>query len=749
MSGTRENTYSSAMGTGFEEGDMDRQSPGSSLWQWQMLAEGAEPNTSPAYIEMMHCYQLCKLYSNMVKGGRKRRSSTFKDGHAYIPVTRSNQQAPMETATVSRENLPDDNEEKASKYIRLDAELFEDVVKPSKDGTYYTEDSHGCRVDSNMMLRPLPAKQRKIESYMSGQCADTSRAEMDTYRILHMRKTEQLWNSAIEGHREWDNKCHGDLTWDETTEIHWGICWKERLICKTCNYSSQHHELYETVKTGKKGRPAGAPNVRLQVGLSHTMISNTAFQRILATTSIPPPSYVGMQKAANKVGEAIVTLNKEDMRKQRDKLKQINRIKGLPAATGIRVEADARYNNRLGSGGGHTPFQPGTQVTSTIVENETPKKRVIGLFTGNKLCRSRYHKQGKPHLCTANIAEDHTIGDEGLWAQHAVQEMADGDEDPLLIKYATTDGDSMTAKGIATAQKTKNLVNLRCTTHLAESQRRAFERSSFSESMFPPTTKKEKTQMKSFLGRNLKRRCTAEYNAAFNVSNDIQEIKNKLTYAVDSIVSCYKGECGDVCRKRSLVCSGRKNKKQWDHLDYLTNTCEPLRISEHDEELLRAVIDIRLGKNAIENTRFKTNTQKTESLHRTYSMCNPQHVTYSRNFPARIHSAVHLDSHGVGTSTLTKLETVNTPLKPNTSPVRALEKYEAKQKYHKKYKKSPQAVTRRSSSRKRLYALHAKKREEILYQKGMLDIQKKSVKSDHDYITRASTRISEHAYAKS
>lgn len=739
------------MVTGFEEGGMAGQSPGSTgstvSSLWQTLTVGEELHTSAAYIEMLHCYQLvCKLYSNMVKGGRKRNISKFKDGHAYVPVTSSNQQPSM--ATVSRDNLPDENQEKSSKYLRLDAELFEDVVKTSKSKTHYIEDSHGCRVDSNMLLRPRPFKQTKLESYTSGECDTTERAEMDTYRILHMRKTEQLWNSAIEGHREWDNACHGDLIWDEESEIHWGICWKERLLCKTCDYSSQHHELYETVKTGKKGRPAGAPNIRLQVGLSHTMISNTAFQRILATTSIPPPSYVGMQKAANKVGEAIVTLNKDDMRRQREKLKNLNRIKGLPAAAGIRVEADARYNNKLGSGAGRTPFQPATQVTSTIVENETPKKRVIGLFTGNKLCRSRFHKQGKPHLCTANIEEEHTIGDEGLWAQRAVQEMAAGEEEPLLISYATTDGDSMTATGIATAQKSKNLINLRCTTHLAESQRRAFDRSNFSDSMFSPATKKEKTQMKSCLGRNLKRRCTAEYNAAFNVSEDIQDIKNKLTYAVDSIVSCYKGECGDECSKRSLVCSGKKDKKQWDHSDYLTNKREPLRISEHDEDLFRSVINIRLGKNAIESTRFKTNTQKTESLHRTYSMCNPQHVTFSRNFPASIHTAVHLDSHGIGTSTLMKLEAVSSPLKAHTSPVRALQKYEAKQNYHKKYKKSPEAVTRRSSSRKRLYALHAKKREDILYKKGMLDVQKKSIKSDHDYGTRASTSISEHAYAK-
>jgi len=349
----------------------------------------------------------------------------------------------------------------------------------------------------------------------------TQREELETYRILHMSKTEELWNTAINEHKIKTIKgkvCEGDLQWDETSEISHGLCWEERLCCKNCGYKSKHCKLYKEVRSGKPGRPAADLNIRIQIGLTHTMISNTALQRLLASANIPPPSYSGMQKMADKVGEAIIDLNKKDLRAQRNKLKEFNVIKCLPASAGIRVEADARYNNKLGSGGGRTPFQPATQVTYTVIENETPRKRVIGLFTGNKLCRSKKHKENKPHKCTANIEEDHTIGDEGQWARNTMSGMKEDGEMPPTIAYATTDGDSMAAKGIAAGQRDKSgnkLVNLSCTNHLAESQRRAFERTNFSDSMFPPTTKKDKGHMKSMLARNLKRRCTAEYNAAF------------------------------------------------------------------------------------------------------------------------------------------------------------------------------------------------------------------------------------------
>ena len=154
---------------------------------------------------------------------------------------------------------------------------------------------------------------------------DKERKELETYHILHMRRTEVLWNTAIKEHKNMQinqQPCDGDLQWDEKSEVSRGLCWEERLVCKSCGYISKHHKLYNEVRTGKSGRPAADLNIQIQLGLTHTMISNTALQRLLASANIPPPSYSGMQKAANKVGEAIVDINKVDLKEQRKKLKE-------------------------------------------------------------------------------------------------------------------------------------------------------------------------------------------------------------------------------------------------------------------------------------------------------------------------------------------------------------------------------------------------------------------------------------------
>jgi hypothetical protein len=52
----------------------------------------------------------------------------------------------------------------------------------------------------------------------------------------------------------------------------------------------------------------------------------------------------------------------------------------------ISVSGDARYNNRLESGVGKTPFQPATQSVYCISENETPNKDIICANIDNMLC---------------------------------------------------------------------------------------------------------------------------------------------------------------------------------------------------------------------------------------------------------------------------------------------------------------------------------------------------------------------------
>jgi hypothetical protein len=56
-----------------------------------------------------------------------------------------------------------------------------------------------------------------------------------------------------------------------------------------------------------------------------------------------------------------VQVNETDMQERRQKLLNLNKIRGFDQSHPISVSGDARYNNRLESGVGKTPFQPATQ----------------------------------------------------------------------------------------------------------------------------------------------------------------------------------------------------------------------------------------------------------------------------------------------------------------------------------------------------------------------------------------------------
>jgi hypothetical protein len=66
-----------------------------------------------------------------------------------------------------------------------------------------------------------------------------------------------------------------------------------------------------------------------------------------------------------------------DMQERRKKLLNLNKIRGFDESHPISVSGHARYNNRLKSGVGKTPFQPATQSVYCISENETPNKDII------------------------------------------------------------------------------------------------------------------------------------------------------------------------------------------------------------------------------------------------------------------------------------------------------------------------------------------------------------------------------------
>ena len=110
----------------------------------------------------------------------------------------------------------------------------------------------------------------------------------------------------------------------------------------------------------------------------------------------------------------------------------MNEAKGLECNAGIRVALDSKYNTKLNAGWGKTPFQPATQSSSTLVEQESGQNWIIGIHVMNKLCSicSRLRRGSEEvckhkGTCSANIPMSASIGDEKAAVKRLMEQIQD------------------------------------------------------------------------------------------------------------------------------------------------------------------------------------------------------------------------------------------------------------------------------------------------------------------------------------
>ncbi len=601
------------------------------------------------------------------------------------------------------------------------------------------------------LLRPprttlLNPSQPKNEEDQLDPHADSA---VGGYRIIQLSKCAEMWNTCYKEHLAQGNECPGNLHFDASREVKVGLAWKQALKCDGCSYQSDIFKLYEEVDTGKSGPKPADINRSLQIGLAETMISNSAMRTILLATDIPAPSAKSMQDSANTVGKTLVALGQESMEKERNHLKHLNTICGLPADNPIRAEGDCRYNNALRSAGGTTPFQPATQAVYTICENNTPKKKIIAVSVTNKLCSLPGCKHNSEH-CPSNLAKEESIGNERAWAYECAKDLA---ESGITIKHFTTDGDSKQSMGVSDAYCEMNInttvENLCDPGHLSVAQKKKIKTASFSQNIFPAKTQDAKAKLQAKLALDIVDRCKAEFNNCHQaLAGDVTKMATKLTHARDCLIQCLQGN-HKFCSKKSFACRGTV-RNHWSF-----NRLGDIRItpSASDETMLAHLIDMRLGGPAVKSTRLNTNTQKCESTNRAYLRTNPKCVTMTRNFSARIHGAVHSLNTGHAESLLQKTAAVGAKI---TGRARRQLKSEGKvRQQRKQLAQSGKYKKRRVARVKKNYTLHNKakvSKPQVTYSKHMLDMKllgnKHDVAEEHNYFHSPLKAVKEHSYAK-
>ncbi len=631
-------------------------------------------------------------------------------------------------------------------WTRLSKDDYDAVVTPSGSTVgVRILDSEGTPADVRL-LRPARAALGGAVNPGTEPCCSDS--EVHGYRIIHMSKCAEMWNACFKEHASLGT-CGGNLQYDTSREVKVGLAWREALKCDRCGYHSDVFKLYQEVETGKPGPNPADINRSVQVGLAETMISNTALRTILLAADIPAPSTRSMQSAANSVGEKLIKLGQECMEDERQHLKQLNIACGLPAESPIMAEGDCRYNNALRSAGGTTPFQPATQAVYTVCENNTPKKKIIAVCIKNKLAKEPESGSDSDESDTF-LAKDATIGDERAWAYECAKDLA---RSGTIIQHFTTDGDSKQVLGLSDAYKELNIKvtpeNLRDPGHLSCAQKKKLKDASFSPAMFPAKTKEGKKQQRIKMVYDITDRCKAEFtNCLSAMAGDVQKTIKGLSHARDSVIACLQGD-HDMCRKKSYACRGTL-RKRWTFtrlgdVKVMPNTSDTRKLID--------LIDMRLGAKAVQATRLGTNTQKCESVNRSYLRTNPKCVTLRRNFAARIHSAVHTLNVGYANTVIQKTAAVGA--KVTGQALKQLKSEQKKRDLRARLARSRPYRRRRVDRVKQAYNLHKQARvskTEITYRKHMLDMEllrhKKNVVKEHSYAQSRAKQTADHSYAK-
>ena len=574
--------------------------------------------------------------------------------------------------------------------------------------------------DSPMLLRP-----RENAEKLPEQCSQEN-------RLLSPEKVLELFRKAHTEHMT--STCQADFVWDKSVEQKWGWSWSMGLKCSKCSYATGSFKLYHEIESKKRGRKSSTANVGLQIGLNDSMISNTSLRQIAMSANITPPSYASMQRQSNRVGDALVKMNAADMKQQRNNVRRVLELRGEPDAS-VAVEGDGRYNNAIWSAAGKTPYQPATQITYSLSENVTTKKKIISVYTGNKLChQGELQRKKNPNItcpnhkgvCTMTIQPSDSIGDEARALRHVLDEVAED----LTIGILTSDGDSMVHRAVDSSVQV-----MRDTRHFGNSLRKQLERAPFSDKVFPGKTKADRTSLHKRFASDVAKRCNSEYKLCFNKNKgDILKIKRQLSYCIDAVIKCYGGDCS-LCKKYSLVCKGSGDKFLLPKGVTMTFT------NTADEALFRQCLNFRLGHKAINLNSINSNTQKSESINRTYQKTNPKLVTWSRNFPSRIHSAVHLRNHGFAASTASKMKAVG--VMPST---RLLGYLQAEDRHMKQRLKQRMSIEHRQRAMQKIISKYRR-----------YDQQKTNNKTKPDYAKEISMPklvfkqkpvFNEHSYAK-
>lgn len=621
------------------------------------------------------------------------------------------------------ENAVSSDEEESKAYIRMNLQDHQqDDIKADSvsrtDSSQVVKEVGSGVIKSSMILRPRFLK------------ADKEKVTSNNSHIIESEKMFDMFNLAYQQHRETPKTCK--RPWMEPhSDRKWGACIMYRVRCANCWFVTPTlAKLYSEVENNKPGpNPAGTNIALVSAGLD-SPIGSTKTQEILARVSVPPPCKSGMQRNTDRISKVMVKQNKDDMKDKVEQVKAYNKKKGQPENV-IDVTLDGRYPTATRSSR-KKPGLNASQAQMLAIEQNTPWKFVVASSSLNQLCWKGAWLRGKGfdaecpghEDCTATLHRTIPISEYAMGKEIGNQLALQG----MLIRYATTDGDARSAKGVEDAIHVLypmwEVQRLADPVHLSQHQFRAGMRAEFSETMFHGQTKEENKDLKKMFSLDLKCRSSMILNQLMNEYNkDTEKVCKKLPTILSTTVQCYGGDCSS-CLKESVVCKGTVSDNWWTRSFYLsTYNITVLKIDEIDEIILLELLKMILSEEAVNSMRMFHTTNKNEGVHRALSVSLPKNVTHGKNMEGRLHSAIHRTNNRPGTSAKMKSKELN--IKVSEDCETFFDKMDREYTYKRNYEQKPEVKIRRlqqTAVRLEEHKIHKelhKKRPD--YVKGQLD----------------------------
>ena len=297
----------------------------------------------------------------------------------------------------------------------------------------------------------------------------------------------------------------------------------------------------------------------------------------------------------------------------------------------------------------------------------------------------------------------------------------------ITIAHVTTDGDAKFHKGVEDVTDTP-VVRLADTTHLAQTQMKHAKSAEWSDHMFPGEKfKGKKTLCSNALANDMKNRSIAVLRQLHvKHQGKLEAIQEAAKKVVPAIIVCYQGDCKH-CTSLTTACPGGDGGNNWIMKSSILqeHNISCLQMDDNDVELMTNILCLILGKEALDKTKFLTDTQQNEAANRAMSASLPKNNKYSTNLPGRVGCVIDVWNYGPGEAQAMHMKALNLPITPGQGTF--LKRQQEKTIWRKRYKQkdSTKKQMQKRCTLMRSAKRNAKPQGKPGYRKHQLD--------DHNY----------------